>query len=53
MFNKIEDQKTDKGPCLSPRHNPPTHICLPPGKYEWVCEDCGTVQVIIVPCVMY
>ncbi|MCK9154502.1 MAG: hypothetical protein M0P12_00160 [Paludibacteraceae bacterium] len=53
MFNKKEDQKEYKKTCMSPTHNPPTHIYLTPGEHEWICEACGTVQIIVVPCVMY
>lgn len=27
--------------CISPEHNPPKHIVLKPGVYEWECPSCG------------
>jgi len=36
--------------CLSPDHNPPTMIVLPPGKYIHKCPDCGkTTTLFTVP----
>jgi len=28
-------------PCLSPQHNPPSMIVLPPGRHTWQCPACG------------
>lgn len=36
-------------PCLSPDHNPPTHIVLEPGTHEHTCPLCGKPQIVIVP----
>ena len=36
-------------PCISSEHNPPTHIYLNPGKYEWECPLCHEKQTFIVP----
>ena len=30
--------------CNSPEHNPPTHIYLEPGEYDYVCPVCGHKQ---------
>ena len=30
-------------PCVHPEHNPPTHIVLQPGVYEYTCPGCGRV----------
>ncbi len=38
MLRKIRDIKP---PCISHEHNPPMHIVLPPGEYEWTCPACG------------
>ena len=27
--------------CTDPRHDPPKHIYLGPGVYEYVCPSCG------------
>ena len=34
--------------CKSSEHNPPTMIVLEPGKYEYVCPQCGFVQIFYV-----
>jgi len=26
--------------CHDPEHNPPGHISLPPGRYEYTCPSC-------------
>jgi hypothetical protein len=33
--------KDAENPCLSPAHNPPSHIVLLPGTYEYICPSCG------------
>lgn len=34
--------------CKSPEHNPPSHISLPPGVYDYSCPACGkTVRMNI------
>ena len=52
------DQKTTSGlrkigelekPCLSPEHNPPMHIVLAPGVYEYECPSCGKIMKFTVP----
>lgn len=35
-----------KQPCLHPEHNPPTHIVLEPGIYEYVCPGCGAKDCV-------
>jgi hypothetical protein len=35
-------------PCLHPEHDPPQHICLPPGIYEHKCPGCGRKVVFRV-----
>lgn len=35
--------------CTSPEHNPPMHIVLEPGRYEYVCPACGYKQIFTVP----
>ena len=35
-------------PCLSPDHNPPTHMYYPDGVYEHVCSQCGARIVFTV-----
>jgi hypothetical protein len=48
MTNDLEQKKTglrkigdSEQVCLSPEHNPPSHIVLEPGTYEYVCPSCG------------
>lgn len=48
-FRKIEDFSTKENKCLNPEHNPPGHIVLEPGKYEYTCPSCGKTVVINVP----
>ena len=36
-------------PCMSPEHNPPSHIVLEPGDYEYTCPSCGRVVNFSVP----
>lgn len=33
--------------CRHPEHNPPGHIVLQPGVYEYTCPGCGRTQTII------
>lgn len=40
-------------PCTSPSHNPPSHIVLTPGKYEYTCPQCGYKTIFIVPAIVY
>lgn len=49
-FKRIEDgEKYDPvRPCLHPEHNPPMHIVLGPGTYEWACPNCGRKQTVVV-----
>ena len=35
--------------CLSPEHNPPTHIVLETGKHTYKCPSCGKVTIVNVP----
>lgn len=54
-LRKISDIKFKKR-CLSPEHNPPTHMYLEPGEYEYTCPSCGHVTTFIVPeisCTIY
>ena len=49
-LKKIKDAEQ---PCLSPEHNPPSHIVLEPGgTYEYVCPACGKRIEFTVPMVM-
>lgn len=44
----IPDDEYGKNlPCISPEHNPPSHIYIPPGsKLVHTCPGCGKVTVI-------
>jgi hypothetical protein len=35
-------------PCLDPSHNPPGHIVLEAGVYEWTCPACGHATTFTV-----
>lgn len=50
-FKKIKDYKGKKV-CMSPEHNPPTHIVLDAGEYVYTCPVCGKEQKINVPLVI-
>lgn len=45
-LRKIDDIKK---PCYSSQHNPPSHMYLPLGVYEYVCPKCGNRVVFTVP----
>lgn len=45
MLEKIADVKT---PCMSPEHNPPNMIVLPPGVYRHTCPSCGNTVTFTV-----
>lgn len=48
-FKKIEDTKIlPLNFCSHPEHNPPMHIALRPGTYEWICPACGNKQIVVV-----
>ncbi len=44
-LKKIKEAKV---PCLSSEHNPPSHIVLEAGTYEYICPACGEKQVFEV-----
>ncbi len=46
MIRKIFDAPK---PCFHPEHNPPMHIVLQPGTYEYTCPACGKKVVFTVP----
>ena len=48
-LKRISNNEWDEKPCLSPEHNPPTHIVLQPGTYEYTCPSCGKTVRFIVP----
>jgi hypothetical protein len=40
-------EKSEWEPCISPGHNPPTHLYIPPGQqYRHVCPCCGAETVM-------
>ena len=39
--------------CRHPEHNPPMHIHLEPGTYEYVCPGCGRTVIFSVPLITY
>lgn len=40
MLRKIKSL-WEKQPCQSTEHNPPSHMYLENGIYEWTCTSCG------------
>jgi hypothetical protein len=52
-FRKIGDLPEDMAwrhqTCFHPEHNPPGHIVLKPGLYEYTCPGCGRSVMIRIP----
>jgi predicted RNA-binding Zn-ribbon protein involved in translation (DUF1610 family) len=48
-LKKIDTPENMKKICLHPEHNPPMHIVLEPGKYEYTCPACGNKVIFTVP----
>lgn len=46
-FRKIAEPRENI--CQHPNHNPPGHIVLGPGTYEYTCPGCGASQIVRVP----
>lgn len=58
MLRKLDKSNEPRGlkkitdvqrPCSSPEHNPPSHIALHPGVYEYTCPICGSTVIFKVP----
>lgn len=49
-LRKIKDAEQ---PCLHPEHNPPMHIYLTAGTYEYTCPCCGKVTTFTVPLITF
>lgn len=49
-LRKIKDVEQ---PCLHPEHNPPMHIYLAAGAYEYTCPSCGKVTTFTVPLITF
>lgn len=47
-FRNIKDY-VKESVCLDSAHNPPGHIALPPGLWEYTCPSCGHVTTLDVP----
>lgn len=39
--------------CRHPEHNPPMHISLSPGTYEYCCPKCGNTIQFTVPEILF
>ncbi len=48
-FRRIDTPVDNKGECTSIEHNPPSHMYLEGGTYEYTCPQCGNTVTIIVP----
>ena len=48
-LRKIADAEP---PCLSHEHNPPSHMVLSPGTYEYTCPACGETTTFVVPMIV-
>ena len=48
-LRKIKDFRTEA--CMSPEHNPPSHMVMESGVYEYECPACGKKQTFEVPLV--
>jgi len=51
-FKKISGPKQEKR-CNASDHNPPSHVILEPGQYEYTCSSCGHTTTINVPEIRY
>lgn len=48
-LRKLDDNKVWKiEKCISPEHDPPNMMSLPPGTYEWTCPVCGKKQIFVI-----
>lgn len=47
-FRKIKSFE-DKSVCNHPEHEPPMHIYLTSGIYEYECPSCGRIKKFVVP----
>jgi predicted RNA-binding Zn-ribbon protein involved in translation (DUF1610 family) len=50
-FKKIKDYSPEDK-CMSTEHNPPAHIVLQPGEYEYTCPSCGKTVKINIPLIL-
>lgn len=48
-FKKISGPEDKPKKCRDNEHNPPDHIVLKPGTYEYTCPSCGATRIITVP----
>lgn len=48
-FRKVRDVPTG---CRHPEHQPPMHIYLEPGVWEYICPGCGNVMRFTVPAII-
>lgn len=46
-LRKIRDLSPEET-CVSPAHNPPMHIVLDDGVYEYTCPACGKTITFVV-----
>ena len=48
-FKKLEETNWNTKTCKHPEHNPPSHIVLDPGNYEYTCPACLKTTIITIP----
>jgi hypothetical protein len=48
----LEKIKDAPRPCLSPEHNPPSHMVCEPGTYRYTCPMCGEITEFEVPMIL-
>lgn len=51
-LRKISGPPSEKR-CRHKEHNPPMHISLSPGTYEYTCPGCGTTSTFIIPEILF
>jgi hypothetical protein len=51
--NSLRKIKNAEKPCFHPEHNPPMHIYLEAGTYEYICPSCGKVTIFTVPLITF
>lgn len=47
-LKKVDAEDSPTTTCLGREHNPPSHIVLANGTYEWTCPNCGHVTRFVV-----
>lgn len=52
-FRRIKEDAEEEIVCTSPYHNPPLHVMLAPGRYQYECPVCWKRTEVTVPGVTF